>query len=132
VLGEASRKLRRDHFDARPVTWRSAERRVAGDYRRIKRLRQSQVHGVIRRHVVAQLPRSIQKIEMGVTVEVEVDQVVDRVGRTIRWHFARSNEASETLRHFDVDQMGRMELVPVSKQARLDPSAERRLQEELE
>jgi hypothetical protein len=61
---------------------------------------------------------------MGVTVEVEV-KVLDGLGRTVSRHFARSNEASEALRHLDVDQMGRMELVPVSQQARLDPSAER-------
>ena len=55
------------------MTWRVRERRVARDDRRVKRLRQSDVHGVVRRHVLAQLPRSSQKIEMGVTVEVEVD-----------------------------------------------------------
>jgi len=69
---------------------------------------------------------------MGVAVEVEVDKVLDRFGRAIRGHFTRSNEASEALRHLDVDQMGRMELVLVSKEARLDPSAERRLQEEFQ
>ena len=65
-------------------------------------------------------------------MEVEVDEVVDRLGRTVSRHFARSNEASEALGHFDVDQMGRMELVLVSKEARLDPSAERGLQEEFQ
>ena len=60
-------------------------------------------------------------------VEVEVDEILDRLGRTVRRHFARSNESSEGLRHFDVDQMWRMELVLVSKETRLDPSAERRL-----
>lgn len=69
---------------------------------------------------------------MGVTVEVEIDEILDRLGRPVRRHFARSNEASKALRHLDIDQMGRMELVPVPKQARLDPSPERRLQEELQ
>jgi hypothetical protein len=112
-----------NHFDARAVAGRLGEWGVAGDHRRIKRLCQSNVHGVVRCHVLAQLPRSSEKIEMGVTVEVEVDEVLDRLGRTLSRHFARSNEASEALRNFDVDQMGRMELV-VSKEAGLDPSAE--------
>jgi len=55
---------------------------------------------------------------MGVTVKVEVE-VLDGLGRTVSRHFARSNEASEALRHLDVDQMGRMELVPVSQQRSL-------------
>lgn len=36
------------------------------------------------------------------------------------------------LRHFDVHQVWRMELIPVSKEARLDPRAESGLQEELQ
>src|SRR6476469_239874 len=103
------------------MTWRVRERRVARDDRRVKRLRQSDVHGVVRRHVLAQLPRSSQKIEMGVTVEVEVDEILDRLGRTGLGHVARSNESSEGLRHFDVEQMGRMELVLVLKETGLDP-----------
>jgi len=38
-----------DHFDVRAVTWRVRERRVARDDRRVKRLRQSDVHSVVRR-----------------------------------------------------------------------------------
>lgn len=77
-------KPSRNHFDGRTVTWRFRERRVARDYRRTKRLRQSNVHGVVRRHVLAQLPRSSQKIEMGVTVEVEVDEILDCLACTVR------------------------------------------------
>ena len=62
---EASRKSRRNHFDVGPVTWRSAERRVAGDHRRIERFGQGDVHGVVRRDVLAQLPRASEEIEMG-------------------------------------------------------------------
>ena len=74
----------RNHFDVRTVPWRPREPRVARDDRRTKRLRQSNVHGVVRRHVLAQLPRSSQKIEMAVTVEVEVDEILDGLGRTVR------------------------------------------------
>lgn len=68
---------------------------------------------------------------MGVTVEVEVGQVLDRLDGTVSRRFARSNEPSEALRHFDVDQMGTMELV-VSNEAGLDPAPEGGLQEEFQ
>ena len=72
-----------NHFDVRPVTWRFGERRVASDDRRIERLGQGDVHGVVRRGVLAQLPRASQEIEMGVTVEIEVGEIRDRVGRSV-------------------------------------------------
>jgi len=73
-----------NHFDFRAVTWRPGERRVAGDDRRIKRFRQGYVHRGVRRDVVAQLPRTHQKIEMGVTVEIEAGEIRERVGRAVR------------------------------------------------
>jgi hypothetical protein len=121
-----------NHFDSRSVTWRLGERCVAGDDRRIERLSQRDVHRVVRRDVLAQLPRASQKIEMGVTVEIELGEIRDGLGRTVSRHLACPYEPSETLRHFNVHQMGRMELVIVLKKAHLNPTANRRLQEELE
>ena len=68
---------------------------------------------------------------MRVTTEVEVGEIRDRVGRATRRHLARPDEPSETLSHFNVHQVRRMELVFLPKKARLDASANRRLQEEL-
>ena len=73
-----------NHFDSRPVTWRPGERRVAGDDRRIQRLCQGHVHGVVRSDVLAQPPRTGQQIEMGVTVESEVGEIGNRFGRAVR------------------------------------------------
>ena len=69
---------------------------------------------------------------MGMTVEIEVGEIGDRLGRAVSRHLACPYEPSETLGHFNVHQVGRMELVLVSKEARLDPSANRCLQEELQ
>ena len=69
---------------------------------------------------------------MGVTMEIEVGEIRDRFGRAIRRHLACPDEPSEALSHFDVHQVRRMELVFVPEKARLDPSANRRLQEELQ
>jgi len=37
-----------------------------------------------RRDVLAQLPRASEEIEMGVTVEVEVGEICQHVGRSVR------------------------------------------------
>ena len=43
---------------------------------------------------------------MGVTVEIEVGEIGNRVGRSVMRHLAGPDEASETLSHFDVCQVG--------------------------
>jgi hypothetical protein len=63
--------------------WPGAERRVAGHERGIERLGQGYVHGVVRRDVLPQLPRASQEIEMRMTVEIEVGEIPNRVGRSI-------------------------------------------------
>ncbi len=80
------------HFAVRPVTWRLGEARVAGDDRRIERLCQGDVHGVVHRDVLAQLPRASQEIEMGVMVEIEVGKIRNRLGRS------RSGDTSPAVR----------------------------------
>ena len=89
-----------NHFDSRSATWRLGERRVAGDDRRIERLGERYVHRVVRRDVLAQLPRASQQIEMGVTVEIEVGEIRDRFGRAVSRHLACPYEPSETLGYF--------------------------------
>ena len=61
-----------NQLDSRSVPRRLGERRVASDDRRIERLGQRYVHCVVRCEVFAQLPRTSQEIDMGVTVEIEV------------------------------------------------------------
>jgi hypothetical protein len=112
-----------DDFDVRPVTWCFGERRVAGHDRRIERLGQGYVHGVVRRDVIPQLPRASQEIEMGVTVKIEVGEIRDRVRRSVGRHLACAYEASEALSYFNVRKVRRMELVLVSKKTRLDSDA---------
>jgi hypothetical protein len=52
--------------------------------RRIEGLSKGYVHGVVRRDVLAQLPRASQKVDMGVLTEVKVGEVRNRVGRRVR------------------------------------------------
>ena len=46
------------------------------------------VCGVVRCDVVTQRPRTRQQIQVGVPVEVEVDQICDGFGRAASRHFA--------------------------------------------
>jgi hypothetical protein len=57
---------------------RLGEKTVTGSDRRLDGLRQGDVHRVIRGDVVPQRPRTVQKIEVGVTMEIEVGQIGDR------------------------------------------------------
>jgi len=120
-----------NRFDSRAVAWCRGERRVAGDDRRIERLCQGHIHGVVRGDVLTQFPRASQQIEMGVTVQIEVSEIGNRFGRAVRRHLTGTYQASEALCHFNVDQVGRMELVLIAKKTGLDPDAKRCLQEKL-
>ena len=69
---------------------------------------------------------------MRVTMEVEIGEIRNCFGRAGRWHLASPHEAPETLSHFHVRQVWRMELVAVSKETGFDSGAKRGLQEKLE
>ena len=94
-----------NHFDARPVTGRLGERRIACDDRRLERFRQSNIHSVVRRNVFPQFPRASEEIDVGMTVEIEIGQIRNRLGRPARRHLACPYESTEALRHFNVCQV---------------------------
>ena len=62
---------------------------------------------------------------MGVTVKIEIGEIHQRVGRSVADHLTRPDKASEALSHFNVRQVGRMELVVVAKKTGLDAGAGR-------
>jgi hypothetical protein len=65
-------------------------------------------------------------------MEIEVHEIRERFGRAATRDLARTYEASEALRHLDVNEMRCMELVLRSEQTGLHSRAERRLQEKLQ
>ncbi len=69
---------------------------------------------------------------MGVTVEIEVAEILDGFCRTGRTDLTGPHEPPETLGYLDVHQVWRVELLFVSEEARLDAGAERSLQEKLQ
>jgi hypothetical protein len=65
-------------------------------------------------------------------VEIEVSEIGNRFGRAVGRHFTCTDETSEALCDVNIDQVGRMQLVLISKKACLDPRAERCLQEKFQ
>lgn len=105
---------------------------VARDQRSVESLRQSDVGSVVGGHVIAQLPRTSDQIYMGMTVQLEVNEISDGSLRPAGRDFTGSHEASESLEHFDIHQVRRMELVVVAKEACFDSYADWRLQQKLQ
>ena len=121
-----------DHFDPGAVSRRLAERSVAGDDRRLNRFGEGDVHGVVCAEVVPQLPRTTQKIQVGVTMEIEVGEIGNRFVGTAGGDFTGPHETAEALDYFDVQKVRRVQFVPVAKEADLDSCAKRGLQEKFQ
>jgi YD repeat-containing protein len=121
-----------DNFDPRAMSGRLGQRAVAGDHRRLNRFGEGHVHGVVRADVVAQLPRTTQQIEVGVTVEIEVSEIGNRFVRTAGRDLTGSHETSEALSDFDVHQVRRVQFVVLAKEAGLNSCAKRSLQKKLQ
>jgi hypothetical protein len=112
-----------DHVDLSAVPGSIPKRSVAGDDWRLDRFGEGDVHGVVCTDVLSQLPRTTQEIQVGVTVEIEIRQIRDRVVGTPGGDFTRPHETSKALYHLDVDEVRCMELVPVAKEAGFDADA---------
>ena len=69
---------------------------------------------------------------MGVTVEIEVTEILEGFCGARRADLPGPHESPETLGDLDVHEVRRVERLTVPEQARLHAGAERRLQEELQ
>ena len=69
---------------------------------------------------------------MAVTMEIEVAEIRNRFAGTGGRDFTGAHETSEALNDLDVQEMRRVELVPVTKKAGLYACAARGLQEKLQ
>jgi len=92
--GQPSGRRSFDQFDPSAVAGCRGERTVARDDRRLESFGKRDVHRVLCADVVAQLPRATQEIYVGVTMKIEVGEILDRfVGPTGR-HFTDAHETS--------------------------------------
>jgi hypothetical protein len=121
-----------DHVDPSAVSGRLGQRTVAGDDRRVNRFGEGDVHCVVRADVVSQLPGTIQKIEVGVTMEIEVGEIRNRFLGTAGRDFTGPHETSKTLSYLDVQKVWRVQFVLLAEEAGLDSCAKRGLQKKLQ
>lgn len=105
---------------------------VAGDERRVDRLCKGNVHRVVRRNIVPQLPGTVQQVGVGMAADVEIDKVMQCLLRSVGTYVASPYQAPESLSDFDVQQMRRMECVVAVEQPRLDSRAKRSLEKKLQ
>ncbi len=120
-----------DDFHPYGVSRSGAERAVARDQRARKRLGERDVHGVVRRQVVPECPRSAEQIDVRVPAQIEVREVGnDLLGPPGRY-LARSHESPERLRDFDINQVRCVEFVTIPEEARLNSVPKGGLQQEL-
>jgi len=105
---------------------------VAGDQWRVDGLCKGNVHRVLRRDIVPQLPGTAQQVGVGMAANVEIDKVMQCLLRSVGTYVASPYQASESLSDFDVQQMRRMECVVAVEQPRLDSRAEWGLEEKLQ
>ena len=69
---------------------------------------------------------------MGMTVEIEIGEIHDRLVGASGGDLTHPHESSEALNDFNIHQVRRMELVLVAKEAGFDSDANRGLQEKLQ
>lgn len=120
-----------DHFDPRSVSGCCAERAVAGDERRFHRFREGDVHGVVCADVVAEPPRTRQKIQVSVTMKIEISEIRDRfVGATGR-DFTAPYQSSKPCDYLDVQEVRGVQFVVAAKEAGLHSHSKRSLQQKL-
>jgi hypothetical protein len=102
------------------VPRRSGKGTVTADQRRVD-LGECHVHRIGRSEIVPQFPRAIEQVHVGMTAEVELGEVGERLLGPIGDHLARPHEAPEGLSDLHAEQVWGMELIAVAKQPCLDP-----------
>jgi hypothetical protein len=104
----------------RPRQWS-----VAGDHGCVYRFGEGNVHGVVCAEVVSQRPRTRQKIEVSVTMEIEIGEVGDRLFGTRGGDFTGPHQTSKPLRDLDVQEVWRVQFLVLAEEAGLDACAKR-------
>src|SRR5438093_12071022 len=102
------------------MTGSSTERAIAGHERGVERLGKREVHRVVRRKVLTQLPRPPGEIEMPMSGDPKQREVFNRLGRAIGRHLTGLDESPHRAENLDVEKMWRVEVPGLPDDARLD------------
>jgi hypothetical protein len=121
-----------DDVDSDAVSWSRTKGSIARHEIGPNRFGEHDVHRVARGDVVTERPGATEEIDMGMAMEVQAGEVIERFGGTAGRHITHAYETPETLRDLDVNQMRDMQLIPVPKETRLDAHASFSLQQQFQ
>ena len=93
---------------------------VAGYERSCEELCQGEIDGIVRRHVVAELPDAGQKDIMGVTVNGEGREIIECLKRTLMREITKSRISTQHLGDLNIDEMWCVERLFRREQSSLD------------
>ncbi len=119
--GAPQRSSSGDDFDDCIVAWRALDARVSGHQWGGKRLSEGDVGRVERRDVRAELPDAGEQRSVGIPLDTQVREVVERLLDAFRVDSARELEASQCTQDLDVDDVRGMEGLPRSEKTRFEP-----------
>src|SRR6266446_5720255 len=119
-------------LDARAMTGRTGEAVVASDQWRTQRLGERYINGVVGCQVIPQIPDSGQQKTVRIAGQRQVGE--DRQGGAAAFavDLAADRVTADRVRNLDIDQMRRMQCLPVVKQPGLDRSGIRRAEQHLD
>ena len=98
-----------DQLDPGMVAGRSSETFVAGEQWRIERFGQGDIHGVIGREIIPQIPHPRQKEIVWISVQRKVSEVSKNHAAALDIYLAVRSIPANYLRDFDVEQMRRVQ-----------------------
>ena len=113
------------------MPWRGGERPVAGHHCRIERLGEGEIHRIVRRKVLPQLPRPSREIEMPMTSDPQQCQVLDRFFRALGKDLARMHESPQGAEDLHVEKMRSVKVIIVPVDPPLDTDPKLRLEQQL-
>src|SRR5665647_250516 len=91
------------------MAWRSGETLVAGEEWSVEHFGEGDVHGVIGREIVPQIPHARQEKIVRISAQREVSEVLQGRAAALGIDITVSSVPPNHLRDFDVEQMGRMQ-----------------------
>jgi hypothetical protein len=85
---------------------------VSGEQSRIECFRKGNIGSIIRREITSQGPNARQKQVMGIAADGEIGEIGKRGSAALLINFTISGVAAENLRHFDIEEVRRVQGLP--------------------
>ena len=102
------------------MSWSRRQAGIAGEELSLERLSQSDIRGVISRHVRSELPNARQQDIMWIPVDRNVGKISQCLSSAFRVHLARGTVATHDLSHFQIEKMRSVQGFLRRKNALLD------------